>query len=141
MNETWPKWMWVVVGIEVVVPTFFGVATIADPSIWGQEALDVFGRLYVTRNLTMAFGVAFAALVLQSRTALLGTIAARYVTDFVDIAVGFAQGPESAVAIQLGVFTVVLLVIPAFGLRWLWRAMRGSDRDSAHLPEGRGRPL
>ncbi|MEN0067363.1 MAG: hypothetical protein AAGA48_34855 [Myxococcota bacterium] len=121
MNEAWPKWLWLVIGIEVVVPTFFGFATLIDPSIWGAETLDVFGRLYVTRNLTMAFGVAFAGLVLRSRTALLGTIGARYLTDFVDIVVGFAQGPEREVAIQLGVFTVVLLVIPAFGLRWLWK--------------------
>lgn len=131
MNETWPAWMWLVIAIEVVVPTFFGVATIGDPSIWGAETLDVFGRLYVTRNLTMAFGVAFAALVLRSRVALIGTIGARYLTDLVDIVAGFAQGPESEVAIQLGVFTVVLLVIPAFGLQWLWRAARGTRRPQS----------
>lgn len=121
MSETWPTWLWWVIAIEVVVPTFFGVATLLDPSIWGAETLDVFGRLYVTRNLTMAFGVAVAGLVLRSRLALLGTIGARYLTDLVDIVVGFAQVPEPAIAIQLSVFTVVLLVIPAFGLRWLWR--------------------
>lgn len=123
-----PRWIWGVVAIEVLVPTFFGIATILNPTIWGAETLGAFGALYVTRNLTMAFGVALAAL-LRSRVALLVAIAARYVTDFVDIADGFAAGPEGEQLITLIVFTVVLLVIPGLGLNWL-RTHRRPARDS-----------
>lgn len=117
-NRFLPLWVWGVVAIEVVVPTFFGIGTLFDPSIWGAETLGAFGQLYVTRNLTMAFGVGLAAL-LRSRMALLVAITARYVTDFVDIVDGFASGPEGDTAVVLLVFTVVLLVLPGLGLNWL----------------------
>ncbi|MEM8925165.1 MAG: hypothetical protein AAGD35_16800 [Actinomycetota bacterium] len=115
-----PRWLWAVVAIEIVVPTFFGIASIVDPSIWDAETLGTLGQLYVTRNLAMAFGVLLAAL-LRSRAALLVAIAARYATDFVDIVAGFVRGPESDVVPILVVSAVLLLVVPLFGLNWLRR--------------------
>jgi len=118
-----PLWVWGVVAIEVLVPTFFGIATLLDPSIWGAETLDSFGKLYITRNLTMAFGVALAAM-LRSRTALLVAITARYVTDFIDIVDGFVSAPQGEMIIILLVFTVVLLILPGLGLNWLRLSLR-----------------
>ena len=116
-----PWWLWGIVFIEVAVPTFYGVATIFDPGIWGATQFDAIGQLYVTRNFTMAAGVAAAALILRSHVALLCAIAMRYATDFVDIAAAVFRGPPPEIVQLLLVFTVVLLVIPVAGLLWLWR--------------------
>ena len=111
--------MWGIVAIEIIVPTFFGIASALNPSIWGAETLGIFGELYVTRNLAMAAGVALAAFILRSHAALLAVIAARFATDLVDIASGFLRGGGAEALVPLIVFTVVLLILPAFGLRWL----------------------
>lgn len=116
-----PIWMWAIVAIEVIVPSYFAVASLLDPTIWGEARLGTYGELYVIRNLAMALGVVLAALVLRSYAALLATIAARYVTDLVDIIAGFARGPDAETMVLLVIFTGVLLVFPAFGLRWLVR--------------------
>lgn len=116
-----PLWMWGIIAIEIVVPTYFAIASLIDPTIWGAADLGVFGELYVIRNLTMSFGVALAAFVLRSYVAILATIAARYLTDLVDIIAGFARGPDAETTLLLVIFTVILLVLPAFGLRWLAR--------------------
>lgn len=114
-----PLWMWAIVAIEIAVPSFFAVASFNDPTIWGETQLGPFGELYVIRNLAMAFGVFLAAFWLRSYPALLATIAARFLTDFVDIVAGFASGPDMDTLRILAMFAFVLLVIPAFGLRWL----------------------
>ena len=114
-----PIWMWAIVAIEIAVPSFFAIASFNDPTIWGEAQLGAFGELYVIRNLAMSFGVLLAAVWLRSLPALLATIAARFLTDVVDIVSGFARGPDMDTAIVLTVFGVVLLVIPAVGLRWL----------------------
>ena len=116
-----PLWMWAVVAIEIMVPTYFAIASAVDPTIWGEARLGIYGELYVIRNLAMSFGVALSVFWLRSRVALLATVAARYVTDLVDMGAGFARGPDSETMVLLLVFGVVLLVIPAFGLRWLIR--------------------
>lgn len=114
-----PLWMWGAVAIEIIVPSFFAIATLFDPGIWGEVQLGAFGELYIIRNLTMAFGVAVAAFWLRSHVALIATIAARFATDLVDIASGFMRGPDAQTMTVLLVFTVVLLVIPGIALRWL----------------------
>lgn len=114
-----PLWMWGAVAIEIIVPSFFAIATLFDPSIWGEAQLGAFGELYVIRNLTMAFGVGLAAFWLKSHVALIATIGARFATDLADIVSGFAKGPDPETATMLLIFTVLLLVIPALALRWL----------------------
>jgi len=114
-----PLWMWGAVAIEIIVPSFFAIATLFDPSIWGEVQLGAFGELYVIRNLTMALGVALAAFWLKSHVALIATIAARFATDLSDIVSGFLKGPDAETTTMLVIFTVVLLVIPALALRWL----------------------
>lgn len=115
-----PWWLWGIVVVEVAVPTFYGIATLLNPSIWGADSLGVIGQLYVTRNFTMAFGVVLAVL-LRSRLALLCVIAARYSTDFIDITAIVARGIDPQAAPVLAVFVILLLVAPFFGLRWLWK--------------------
>lgn len=114
-----PVWMWAIVAIEIIVPSYFAVASFVDPTIWGEERLGVYGELYVIRNLAMSLGVALAAVWLRSYAALLATIAARFVTDVVDITAGFARGPDAETVMLLIVFSVVLILIPAFGLKKL----------------------
>lgn len=114
-----PPWMWGAVAIEIIVPSFFAIATLFDPGIWGEAQLGAFGELYVIRNLTMVLGVALAAFWLKSHIALIATISARFATDLTDIISGFAKGPDAETATMLVIFTVVLLVIPALALRWL----------------------
>lgn len=114
-----PAWMWGIVAIEIVVPSYFAIASYVDPTIWGEAKLGIYGELYVIRNLAMSMGVALAAFWLRSYPALFATIAARFVTDVVDILAGFARGPDTQTLTLLAVFTVILIVIPAFGLRWL----------------------
>ena len=116
-----PLWMWGIVAIEVGVPTFFGIASTLDPSIWGAETLGALGQLYVTRNLAMALGVLVAAVLLRSYAALMIAIAARYVTDLTDIIAGIVRGAQGEELFVLSVFAIILLVLPAFGLRWLWK--------------------
>ncbi len=116
-----PPWVWAIVAIEVLVPSFFALASLNNPSLWGEAQLGVYGELYVIRNLAMAFGVAIAALWLRSHAAVLATIAARFVTDAVDIGAGFARGPDGQTFALLVIFSLILLVIPALGLRWLVR--------------------
>ena len=116
-----PIWMWAIVAIEVIVPSYFAVASFLDPTIWGDAQLGIYGELYVIRNLAMSLGVALAALVLRSYAALLATIGARYVTDLVDIIAGFSRGPDAERTMLLAIFSLVLLVLPAFGLVWLTR--------------------
>ncbi|MEM6728635.1 MAG: hypothetical protein AAF618_09060, partial [Pseudomonadota bacterium] len=102
-------------------------ASLIDPTIWGAEELGIFGELYIIRNLAMAAGVALAALWLRSQAAILATIAARYLTDFVDITAAFARGPDAETTALLAAFTVILLIIPAPGLVWLVRQTRPED--------------
>lgn len=114
-----PAWMWGIVAIEVVVPSYFAIASYVDPTIWGEAKLGVYGELYVIRNLAMSMGVALAAFWLRSYAALFATIAARFATDVVDILAGFARGPSTETVTLLIIFTLILIVIPAVGLRWL----------------------
>ncbi|MEM1139236.1 MAG: hypothetical protein AAGH45_05065 [Pseudomonadota bacterium] len=118
-----PWWVWAIAFIEMIVPTYFAVATVIDPSVWGEDTLGAIGQLYVTRNITMAAGVGLA-LLLRSHTALFVAVFARYATDFIDIVAGFLRGPDPETQQVLIVFTVVLLVLPLFGLGWLFRRLK-----------------
>lgn len=120
-----PWWVWAIIAIEVVVPTYFGIATIFDPSIWGEESFGAIGQLYVTRNFTMVLAIIIAAL-MRNHTALLVTIFARYVTDLVDIVSGFIRGPDAATMQVLAVFGFLLLVPPLFALIWLFQRRAGT---------------
>ena len=64
-----PWWLWAIVAIEITVPTFFGVASIMDPGMWGADVLGPLGQLYVTRNFTMVLAI-LVAVTLRSRAAL-----------------------------------------------------------------------
>ncbi|MEM1086978.1 MAG: hypothetical protein AAGH90_04560 [Pseudomonadota bacterium] len=115
-----PWWIWIVIAIEVSVPTYFGIATIFDPSIWGEDHFGAIGQLYVTRNFTMVLALV-VALILRSRVALFVALLARYLTDFVDITAGFIRGPDPETFQVLAVFGGVLLVLPLVALIWLFR--------------------
>lgn len=120
-----PWWIWLVVTIEVLVPTYFGIATIFDPSIWGEDSFGTVGQLYVTRNFTMVFAIIIAVM-LRNRMALFVTILARYTTDFVDISAGLLRGPEAETAVVLLGFGAVLLILPLIALLWLFRRRSGA---------------
>lgn len=91
-------WMPAVVAIEVLVPTYFAVASLSDPTMWSEARLGVYGELYIIRNIAMSLGVALASLVLRSYAAVLATIAARHLTDLVDICAGFLREPDAETA-------------------------------------------
>lgn len=120
-----PIWLWIIILIEISVPTFFGIATIIDPSLWGADSLGALGQLYVTRNLAMVFAIALAA-ILRSRVALFVAILARYLTDFTDITAAFLRGPDAETQQTLIVFAVLLLILPVFGLIWLFKRRAGT---------------
>ncbi|MEL6681256.1 MAG: hypothetical protein AAFQ09_01265 [Pseudomonadota bacterium] len=119
-----PLWMWGIVAIEIFVPSYFAIASYVDPTIWGEAELGVYGELYVIRNLTMSMGVALAVFWLWSYAAIFATIAARFATDVVDILAGFVKGPDAETVTLLIIFAVILIVIPAIGLRWLFRQLK-----------------
>lgn len=120
-----PWWMWAIIAIEIVVPTYFGIATIFDPSIWGEDSFGAIGQLYVTRNFTMVLAIIIAAL-MRSHSALFVAILARYVTDLVDIVSGFMRGPDAATMQVLAAFGFLLLVPPLLALIWLFRRRAGA---------------
>lgn len=120
-----PWWIWAVVAIEVLIPTYFGIATIFDPSIWGEESFGAIGQLYVTRNFTMVLAI-LVSIALRSRVALFVAVLARYLTDFVDIAAGILRGPDSETLIVLLGFGALLLGPPLLALLWLFRRRSGA---------------
>lgn len=119
-----PIWMWGIVGIEILVPTYFAIASILDPTIWGELELGTYGELYVVRNFAMASGVAIAAVLLRSYTAVFATIGARFLADVADISAGFLRGPDAETTVLLMIFSVVLIVFPLIGLRWLFKQLK-----------------
>ncbi|MEM6618173.1 MAG: hypothetical protein AAF631_02600, partial [Pseudomonadota bacterium] len=72
----------------------------------------------------MSMGVALAAFWLRSCAALFATIAARFMPNIMDILGGFARVPDAQTLTLLVIFAVILILIPAFGLRWLLMRLR-----------------
>ena len=113
-----PKWLWVIVGLQVVIVSGFALATLFNP----PPDFNYTTMAYVTRNLTAVL-VIVVAIALRSHAALFAALAARCVTDIVDAATVFTM---DATELESVVFMVVaLLILPALaGLAYLWKRMK-----------------
>lgn len=122
MSTPWgqflPKWFWIIIGLQVVIVSFFAFSTLFNP----PPDFNYTTMAYVTRNLTAVLAVILAVW-LRSHAALFVALAARLVTDIVDATTVFTMNAtylESAVPM-----VVALLIIPALvGLVYLWRRMQ-----------------
>ena len=116
-----PWWVWIIVGIEAIVPTIFGIATWLDPGTYiaGAESATYAIVLYITRNLTTALGIVLAVL-LRSYKAVFILIIVRMTTDVADMVNATLNGGGEDVVRTIPVLIVVLIVLPLFALRHLW---------------------
>jgi len=107
-----PWWMWIAVLLQLILVSFFIVATLSDPSalLPGDQELNYLVVLYVTRNATALLGI-IVALLLRSHAALLIALVIRFTTDLVDIVNVLSLGDKGGQAAIP--FVIVLLVAPA----------------------------
>jgi len=121
-----PIWVWAIVLLQVFLVLFFSVGTAMNPGdfIPGATDLDYVTQLYVTRNITVVFGL-LVALVLKSHKALFAVLIVRIITDIFDVITVYAFNAE---AVKSSVpMVVVILVIPALiALVYLWKRI-GKD--------------
>jgi hypothetical protein len=127
-----PWWVWVVVAMEIAVPTAFGVATWRDPAAYIAGADDVTYTilLYVTRNLTTALGLLLAVL-LRSHTAIFILIIVRMATDAADMINASVNGAGSSVVESIPYLFVLLIVVPFLAQIWLWKHIRAHASSEA----------
>lgn len=110
-----PKWFWIIIGLQVVIVSFFALSTLFNP----PPDFTYTTMAYVTRNLAAVFAVILAVW-LRSHTALLVTLSARCVTDMVDATTVFTMNATYLYSVVPMV--VVLLIIPAMvGIAFLWK--------------------
>ncbi|CAE6902760.1 hypothetical protein ACOMICROBIO_LMKGKHOH_02186 [Vibrio sp. B1FIG11] len=118
-NVFLPKWLWIVVIVQISLVTFFSLGTAFEPSSFlpNVEKLNYVTQLYITRNLTAVVGLVVAVL-LRSRIALLTMLIVRLTTDLSDITSVFLFDVE---VIKSSVpMVVILLVLPALAsVYWL----------------------
>lgn len=113
-----PKWFWIIIGLQVVIVSFFALSTLFNP----PPDFDYTTMAYITRNLTAVLAIILAVL-LRSRTALFVTLAARCVTDIVDAITVFTMNATYLNSVVPMV--VALLIIPAMiGIIFLWKQMQ-----------------
>ena len=113
-----PKWFWIIIGLQVVIVSFFALSTLFDP----PPDFDYTTMAYITRNMTSVLAVILAVL-LRSHAALLIALAARCVTDIVDATTVFTMNATYLNSVVPMV--VVLLIIPALiGIAYLWKHRR-----------------
>lgn len=120
-----PWWVWVIVAIEAVVPTVFGIATWVDPATYIEGAAGVSYEilLYITRNLTTALGIVLAVL-LRSHVAIFILIIVRMTTDISDMFNATLNGAGETVVQSIPFLIVLLVVLPLFALYHLWGRLR-----------------
>ncbi len=113
-----PKWLWIVVGLQVVIVSGFALATLFNP----PPDFNYTTMAYVTRNLAAVLVIVVAVL-LRSHAALFAALAARGITDVVDATTVFTMNATELESVVPMV--VALLILPALaGLIYLWRRMK-----------------
>ena len=121
-----PSWLWVVVGLQVVIVSGFALTTLFNP----PPDFNYTTMAYITRNLTAVLVLVIAVL-LRSHVALFAGLAARCVTDIVDATTVFTMNATELRSVVLMV--VALLILPALaGLIYLW----GRMKDMNDMKEG-----
>lgn len=115
-----PIWLWIIALIQVFLVLFFAAGTAMNPGnfIPGVSELDYVTQLYITRNVTVVFGIVIA-LILKSHKALFAILIVRMLTDISDVITVYAFNVE---VIKSSVpMVVVVLIIPALlALVYLW---------------------
>ena len=115
-----PKWFWIIIGLQVVIVSFFALSTLLNP----PPDFNYTTMAYITRNLTAVLAIILAAL-LRSRIALLVALVARCVTDIVDATTVFTMNATYLNSVVPMV--VALLIIPAIiGIIYLWKHRQDS---------------
>lgn len=120
LGQFLPKWFWIIIGLQVVIVSFFALSTLFNP----PPDFNYTTMAYITRNLTAVLAIILAVW-LRSRTALFVALAARCMTDIVDATTVFTMNAtylKSAVPM-----VVALLIIPAMiGMIYLWKRIRAN---------------
>jgi len=115
-----PKWFWIIIGLQVVIVSFFALSTLFNP----PPDFNYTTMAYITRNLTAVLAIILAVW-LRSRVALFVALAARCVTDIVDATTVFTMNATYLNSVVPMV--VALLIIPAMiGIAYLLRHMQDS---------------
>ncbi len=120
-----PIWLWGVLLIQIVMVSFFALATLFNP----PPDFDYTTMTYITRNLTAVLALILAIL-FRSHIALFVALAARFVTDVVDAITVFTMQNTDFYGVVPVV--TVLLILPALtGLLYLWKRIRQPSPESA----------
>ena len=124
-----PWWIWIILLIEVAAPVFFATSTILDPASMfpGTEEVTPPIALYVVRNYAVAFGL-ILAVIFRSYTALFILVLVRMAMDVPDIINSFVIGASDDVLKMIPVFAVLFVILPAVGLRFLWKGVRAERK-------------
>ena len=120
-----PIWVWMIALIQIILVLFFSAGTAMNPGdfIPGASELDYVTQLYITRNVTVVFGIV-VALFLRSHKVLFAMLIVRMLTDISDVITVYALNVE---VIKSSVpMVVVILIIPALlALAYLWKRING----------------
>lgn len=115
-----PKWFWIIIGLQVVIVSFFALSTLFNP----PPDFNYTTMAYITRNLTAVLAIVLAVC-LRSRAALFVALAARCVTDIVDATTVITMNATYLNSVVPMV--VALLIVPALvGMAYLWKQMQHS---------------
>ena len=124
-----PKWVWLIVLIQIFLVLFFSTGTAMDPGkfIPSVSELNYVTLLYITRNVTVVLGIV-VALFLRSHKALFAILIVRVLTDISDVITVYAFNVE---VIKASVPMVVLiLIIPALlALGYLWKRINQESKQ------------
>ena len=130
-NRFLPVWVWAIVLVQILLVSFFSVATAMNPAdfIPDVTGLNYVTQLYITRNVTVVVGM-IGALLLRSHKGLLVILIIRLLTDIGDVISVYALDVE---VIKSSVpMVVVLLIVPALlAIGYLWKRVRQSGANSA----------
>jgi len=123
-NKFLPIWVWVIVLLQIILVFYFSSGTAMNPGDFIPDVteLNYVTQLYITRNVTVAFGV-IIALFLKSHKALFLILTIRLLTDISDVITVYALNVE---AIKESVpMVVILLIIPAlFAVGYLLKRIK-----------------
>jgi len=120
-NNFLPIWVWLVVLVQILLVSVFSIGTAMNPAdfIPDVSELNYVTQLYITRNVTVAFGI-IVALLLKSHKGLFAMLVVRLLTDTSDVITVYALNVE---VIKSSVpMVVVLLIVPALlAIGYLWK--------------------